>query len=81
MRTCIIVMKSDPSSVVVFQNSWKTTGQQMIMYHSELIILRCSSGIIVSCPGFSKMQATIRLDVLRPLTTRSRNFGSDFFGS
>ena len=34
--------------------SWKTTGKQMGVYHSELTILRWFSGTIATCPVFPK---------------------------
>ena len=39
---------------LVFLISWKTTSTQMVVYHSELTVLRCSSGTIVICPVFQK---------------------------
>ena len=52
--------------------SWfllKTTGKQMVVYHSELTILRCSGGTIATCPVFPKKQAIICLEVLRARVT------------
>ena len=54
---------------LIFLISWKTTGKQMVVYHSELTILRCSSGTIATCPVFHKKQAIICLKVLRALAT------------
>ena len=45
--------------------SCKTTGKQMVVYHSELTVLRCSSGTIATCPVVPKKQAIICLEVLR----------------
>ena len=39
---------------LVFLISWKTTGKQMVMYHSELTVLHCSCGTIATCPVFPK---------------------------
>ena len=39
---------------LVFLISWKTTGQQMAVYHSEFNVLRCSSGTIATFPVFPK---------------------------
>ena len=36
----------------------------MVVYHSELAVLRCSSGTIVTCSVFPKTQAIICLEVL-----------------
>ena len=40
--------------------SWKTTEKQIVVYHSELTVLRCSSGTIETCPVFSKKQSPIQ---------------------
>ena len=53
----------------IFLISWKTTGKQMIVYHSELTVLLCSSGTIATCPVFPKTQAIICLKVLRVRAT------------
>ena len=37
---------------LVFLISWKTTGKQMVVYHSKLTVQRWSSGTIVTCPVF-----------------------------
>ena len=50
---------------LVFLISCKTTGKQMVVYHSELTVLRCSSGTIATCPVVPKKQAIICLEVLR----------------
>ena len=34
---------------LVFLISWKTTGKQMVVYHSKLTVLCCSSGTIATC--------------------------------
>ena len=39
---------------LVFLISWKTTGKQMAVYHSELTVLRCYSGTIATYPVFPK---------------------------
>ena len=39
---------------LVFLISWKTTGKQMVVYHSKLTVLRCSSATIATCPVFRK---------------------------
>ena len=49
--------------------SWTTTGKLMVVYHSELTVLRCSSGTIGTCPVFPKKQAIICLKVLRARAT------------
>ena len=65
--------KSNPSSAVVFLISWKATGKQMVVYHTELTVPRCSSGTIATCPVFpkkkKKKQAIICLEVLRARAT------------
>ena len=62
---------------LVFLISCKTTGKQMVVYHSELTVLRYSSGTIATCPGFSKKQAIICLEVLRARATLI-GFGSSW---
>ena len=47
VRARIVVVKNDPSSAVSFP-----TGKQMVVYHSELTVLRCSSGTIATCTVF-----------------------------
>ena len=37
---------------LVFLIACKTTGKQMVVYHSELTVLRCSSGKIATCSVF-----------------------------
>ena len=69
MRARIVVVKSDASSAVGFLISWKITDKQMVVYHSELTVLRCSSSTIVTCPVFPKKQAIICLEVLSERTT------------
>ena len=39
---------------LVFLISWKKTGKQIVVYHSELTILRCTSGTIATWPVFRK---------------------------
>ena len=39
---------------LVFLICWKTTGKQMVVYHFEFTVLRCSSGTIATCPEFPK---------------------------
>ena len=46
---------------LVFLISCKATGKQMIVYHSELTVLHCSSGTIAICPVFPKKLAIIFL--------------------
>ena len=62
---------------LVFLISWKTTGKQMVVYHSELTVLRCFSGTIATCSVFPKKQAIICLAVLRARATFVR-FGSSW---
>ena len=38
----------------VFLISWQATGKQMVVYHTELAVLHCSSGTIATCPVFTK---------------------------
>ena len=54
---------------LVFLISCKTTGKQMFVYHTELIVLHGSSGTIATCPVFPKKHAIIRLEELRARTT------------
>ena len=54
---------------LVFLISWKTTGKQMVVYHSKLTVQRWSSGSIATCPVFPKKQAIICLEVLRARAT------------
>ena len=57
VKARIVVVKSDLSSAI---------GKQMVAYHTELTVLRCSSGTIASYLVFSKKkQAIICLEVLR----------------
>ena len=44
---------------LVFLISCKIIGKQMVVYHIELPVLRCSSGTIATFPVFSKKQAII----------------------
>ena len=46
---------------LVFLISWKTTGKQLVVYHSELAVLRYSSGTIATFP---KTHEIICLEVL-----------------
>ena len=62
---------------LVFLISWNTTDKQMFVRHSELTVLRYSSGTIATCPGFSKKQAIICLEVLRARATLI-GFGSSW---
>ena len=62
---------------LVFLISWKTTGKQMIAYHLELTVLRCSSGTIATCQVFPKKQAIICLEALRARATFA-GFGSSW---
>lgn len=41
---------------LLFLISWKATGKLMVLYHSELNVLRCSSSTIATCPGFPKIK-------------------------
>ena len=67
MRARIVVVKSDPSSAVGFPDCLEDNGQ--IVYHSELTVLRCSSGTIATSPVFPKKQAIICLEVLHTQAT------------
>ena len=67
VRARIVVVKSDPSSAVGFLNFLEDN--QVVVYHSELTVLRCSSGTIATCPVLPKKQAIICLVVLRPRAT------------
>ena len=62
-------MKSDPSSAVGFPDFLEENYKQMILYYSELTVLRCSSGTIAICPVFPKKQAIICWEVLRARAT------------
>ena len=62
---------------LIFLITWKTTGKQIVVYHSELTILRCFSGTIVTCTIFLKKQVIICLEVLRAQATFIR-FGSSW---
>lgn len=55
--------------LLVFRISSKISGKQMVVYHSELIILRCSSRTVATWPVLPKKQATICFEVLFPRTT------------
>ena len=68
MRARIVVMKSDPSLAVGFPD-FLEDNRQMVVQHSELTVLRCSSGTIAICPVFPKKQAIICLEVLRARAT------------
>ena len=46
-----------------------TTDTLMVVYHSEFPVLRCSSGMVASCPVFPKNQETICFEVLCARTT------------
>ena len=63
-------VKSNSSSAVGFpdflEENWQTNG----CYHSELTVLRCSSGTIAACPVFPKKQAITCLEV----PTKTSNF-------
>ena len=47
----------------------KTSGKQIVVCHSELIVRRCTYGTVATCPVFLKKQATICFEVLRARTT------------
>ena len=47
----------------------KTSGKQIVVYHSEFIVRRCTNGTVATCPVFLKKQATIYFEVLRARTT------------
>ena len=65
MRVRIVVVKSDLSSAVGFPDFFEdNSSKQMVVYHSELTALRCSSGTFATCPVFLKKQAIICLEVL-----------------
>ena len=65
----IVVVKSDPPSAVSFPHFLKDNWQKMIVDHSELTIVHCSSGTIATCPVFPEKQMIICLEVLRARTT------------
>ena len=44
VRARLVVVKSDPSSAAGFLISWNSTGKQMVVYHSQLTLLRYSNG-------------------------------------
>ena len=52
VRACIVVVKSYPSSAVGFPEFLEI--KEIVVYHSELTVLRCSSGTITTCPVFPK---------------------------
>ena len=54
VRARIVVLKVIRLRRLVFLISWKTTGKQMVVYHSELAFQRCSSGTIATCSIFPK---------------------------
>ena len=55
VRAHIVVMKSEPSSAVDFPEFLEDkNGKQIVVYHSELTVLRCSSGMIATYPVFPK---------------------------
>ena len=54
---------------LAFLIPWKTTGKQMVVYHSEFTVLLCSCSTIATCPVFAKTQAIICLEVLRARAT------------
>ena len=51
MRARIVVVKSDPSSALGLPDVLDDK-KQMVVYHSELTVLPCSSVTIVTCPVF-----------------------------
>ena len=44
---------------LVFLISPKTSGKQMVVYHSEMTVLRRTNDKVATCPVFPKKQATI----------------------
>ena len=61
---------------LVFLISWKTTGKQMAVYHSELTVLRYFGGTIATCSVFPKKPAIICLEVFRAGATFETNIQS-----
>ena len=59
----------------VYRISPKTLGKQIVVFHSELTVLRCSSGTVANWPVLAKKQATICFEVFLPRTPFLR-FGS-----
>ena len=53
----------------VFLISPKTSGKQMVMYHSWLTVLRCTNGTVATWLVFPKKQAIICFEVLWTRTT------------
>ena len=53
----------------VFRISPKISGKQIVVYHSELTVLRCSSETVATWPVLPKKQATICFKLLLPGTT------------
>ena len=53
----------------VFRISPKTSGEQIVVNHSELTVLRCSSGTAATWPVLQKNQATICNEVILPQPT------------
>ena len=74
VRARIVVVKSDTSLAVGFPD-FLEENKQMIVYHSELTVLSCSSGTIATCPVLPKKPPIICLEVLRARATFN-GFGS-----
>ena len=53
----------------VFRISSKTLDKQIVLYHSELTVPRCSSGTVTTRLILLKKQATICIELLLPRTT------------
>ena len=53
----------------VFRISPKTLGKQIVVYHSELTDLRCSSGTLATLSVLPKKQTTVCFEVLLTRTT------------
>ena len=53
----------------VFRISAKILGKQIVVYHSKLTVLRCSSGTVATWPAFQKKLATICFEVIFQQTT------------
>ena len=50
--------------LLFFWNSPKTLGKQIVVYHSELPVLWCSSGTVATWPVLQKTQVTFCFEVL-----------------
>ena len=64
MRARIAMVNNESSSLVRFS----TLGKKILVYHSELTVLRCSSGTVATLTVLQKKQATICLEVFLPAT-------------